>query len=172
MSAVATALPVASSARALPAAAHDFDFLFGRWQVRNRRLRERLAGCDDWEEFEAEVETRPILGGVGNREHFHTAWRGGLHGFALRLFDRAAQRWSIWWASDLTGTLEAPVTGGFERGVGNFYGPDTCNGVAVLSRYRWSDIHATQATWDQAFSTDEGRTWETNWVMQFQRSGE
>jgi hypothetical protein len=28
--------------------AREFDFLHGRWRVSHRRLRERLAGCDDW----------------------------------------------------------------------------------------------------------------------------
>ncbi len=27
---------------------HDFDFLHGRWRVRNVRLKERLAGCEEW----------------------------------------------------------------------------------------------------------------------------
>ena len=31
----------------------DFDFWMGTWTVQNRRLRERLAGSDEWEEFEA-----------------------------------------------------------------------------------------------------------------------
>jgi hypothetical protein len=44
----------------------DFDFLHGRWQVRNERLRERLAGCTDWDSFEAEVNCQPLLGGLGN----------------------------------------------------------------------------------------------------------
>ena len=42
-----------------PVGAHDFDFFHGRWTVRNRRLLKRLAGCDEWEEFEATVECRP-----------------------------------------------------------------------------------------------------------------
>ena len=32
---------------------HDFDFLVGRWHVANRRLRQRLAGSDDWDSFDA-----------------------------------------------------------------------------------------------------------------------
>ena len=29
----------------------DFDFQQGRWQVRHRRLKSRLAGCTEWETF-------------------------------------------------------------------------------------------------------------------------
>ena len=62
---------------------HDFDFLFGRWQVKNRRLRERLAGSTQWDEFDARVECRPVLGGLGNCETFETDWNGGYRGMAL-----------------------------------------------------------------------------------------
>ena len=44
----------------------DFDFWMGRWKVHNRRLRERLAGSDEWGEFEAMSVARPILDGMGN----------------------------------------------------------------------------------------------------------
>ena len=45
----------------------DFDFEFGTWRVRHRRLKERLAGCQDWEEFSGESETRPALEAVEDR---------------------------------------------------------------------------------------------------------
>ena len=38
--------------------ARDFDFWLGEWVVRNRWLRERLAGSDEWEEFESTVVAR------------------------------------------------------------------------------------------------------------------
>jgi hypothetical protein len=43
---------------------HDFDFLFGKWSIHNRKLA-RMAepGCADWIEFTAEGEARPVLGG-------------------------------------------------------------------------------------------------------------
>jgi hypothetical protein len=34
----------------------------------------------------------------------------------------------------------------------------------------WSRITATSAHWEQALSSDGGKTWETNWIMEFQRS--
>ena len=50
------------------AGARDFDFWFGRWKVRNRRLRERLAGSEEWDEFEATSTAWPILDGLGNED--------------------------------------------------------------------------------------------------------
>ena len=37
---------------------HDFDFLFGDWQVHHRRLKERLAGSTEWIEFDGTQSTR------------------------------------------------------------------------------------------------------------------
>jgi anaerobic selenocysteine-containing dehydrogenase len=45
---------------------HDFDFLFGRWKVRNRRLVARLQGSTEWQEFEATSEARGLPTGLGN----------------------------------------------------------------------------------------------------------
>ena len=36
----------------------------------------------------------------------------------------------------------------------------------ILCRFRWTIHSDEKATWDQAFSTDDGGTWETNWVME------
>ena len=55
----------------------DFDFWMGRWSVHNRRLRKRLAGADEWDEFEATVVARPILGGMANEDEFRTDYDGG-----------------------------------------------------------------------------------------------
>lgn len=163
-----TLLPPAADAR--PAAARDFDFLFGHWQVRNARLRERLRGSDDWEHFEARVETWPVLGGLGNREHFDTEWQDGYRGMAIRLFDVSSGQWRIWWASNRLAQFDTPVVGGFDGEVGNFYAHYDIDARRVLCRYRWTRIDPDHARWDQAFSLDEGTTWETNWVMDFSRA--
>lgn len=154
-----------------PDAAHDFDFLFGRWEIQNQRLRERLNRSDEWDHFDAVADCRPVLGGAGNVENFQTDWGTGFRGMAVRLFDAQAQRWSIYWTGSGTGTFDAPVIGRFKHAVGDFFGPEQHRGTTVLSRYRWSHIEARSATWDQAWSTDEGRSWETNWIMRFTRTG-
>ena len=49
----------------------DFDFLFGRRRIHNRKLVDTLdLDCTDWVEFEAEGEARPILAGLGNVDRF------------------------------------------------------------------------------------------------------
>lgn len=157
---------MSSSASDVP---HDFDFLFGRFLVRNERLKERLAGSDDWEKFEATNDCRSMLGGYANADEFVSEWSGGFRGMTLRLFDREKKQWSIYWASSHTGTLEPPVVGRFEDGVGRFYGRAEHGGRPVLARFIWSDITPTSAHWQQAFSIDEGKTWETNWHMRMTR---
>lgn len=147
----------------------DFDFLHGRWKIRNERLKRRLAGSDEWETFDAAQGCRPILDGLGNIDDFVSDWDGGYVGMALRLFDPQAKRWSIYWASDRTGILETPVTGGFKDGIGAFYGREVHEGRPVLQRFTWSEVTPSSAVWRQAWSVDEGKTWETNWIMRFSR---
>jgi len=152
---------------------HDFDFLFGRWRVHNARLRLRLAGCNDWQEFDAIMDCRPILGGVGNIDEFVTDEfdTDVFIGATLRLYDPAADRWSIYWASNRRGVLDPPVVGRFRDGVGQFEGDDVHAGVAVRVRFTWIVIDPDHAAWEQAFSADGGATWETNWRMRLTRLG-
>lgn len=151
---------------------HDFDFWFGRWHVGNERLKQRLANSTDWERFEATMECRPILDGLGNIDDFVTGWSGGYVGMTLRLYDVARREWSLYWSSNRTGVLEPPVVGHFENGVGTFFGRDVHEGKPVLVRFLWSQISRDGALWQQAFSVDEGKTWETNWIMHMTRLDE
>jgi hypothetical protein len=151
-------------------ASHDFDFLFGRWRNENQRLVKRLQSCNEWERFTALGQARPILGGLGNTDDFVPEdWRPGFLAMTLRLFDPETQQWSLYWMSNQTGRLEPPVVGGFKNGVGIFEGDDECEGQPVRVRFTWSEITANSARWQQAFSADNGQTWETNWIMQFTR---
>ena len=152
------------------ATASDFDFWFGSWDVSNRWLRRRLAGSDDWEEFDATVVARPLLGGVGNEDEFRTDHAGGFIGMSFRFFDPERRRWSIYWAdSRRPGELDPPVFGAFSGDVGVFEGDDLYKGRPILVRFTWSGVTTPTPRWEQAFSDDGGRTWETNWVMDFTR---
>src|SRR5262245_16651787 len=76
----------------------DFDFFIGRWKGRNRRLRARLKGSTDWEEFEGASVVRKALGGLANIDEVSFDRESGrLEGLTVRLFDPASQEWSIYW---------------------------------------------------------------------------
>jgi hypothetical protein len=51
-----------------------------------------------------------------------------------------------------------------------FYDEEQYEGRDITVRYKWSDITATTARWEQAFSLDGGQTWETNWTADFTRT--
>jgi hypothetical protein len=149
--------------------ARDFDFLPGRWLIRNDRLVKRLQDSTNWETFDATYRAWLLPGGLGNMDEFVTDHWPGFVGMSLRLYDPAARTWSIYWVSNRTGVLEPPVVGSFADGVGVFEGHDVLDGRPIVVRYTWSHITKSSARWEQDFSPDEGRTWEKNWVMQMTR---
>ncbi len=157
-----------AQAVAKEATARDFDFWMGRWKVHNRRLRRRLAGSDEWEEFKATSVARPLLDGLGNEDEFRTDYRGGFVGMSFRFFDPEKKRWAIYWAdSRRSGELDPPVFGSFSGDTGVFEGEDVFEGRPILVRFIWSGVTTPTPRWEQAFSDDGGETWETNWVMEF-----
>jgi hypothetical protein len=150
--------------------ARDFDFWMGSWDVRNRLLRARLQGSDEWDEFASTVVARPILDGLGNEDEFRTAHGGGFVAMSFRFFDPGSRRWSIYWAdARRSGLLDPPVIGGFACDTGVFEGEDTFEGRPILVRFVWSDTATPTPRWEQSFSDDGGETWETNWIMDFTR---
>jgi hypothetical protein len=108
-------------------AVHDFDFYMGSWRVHHRRLKERLAGTDEWEEFEGTSVAWPLLDGAGNvDDNLLELPAGTYRAISLRSFDPATNQWSIWWLDGRTpGRLDPPVVGGFKDGVGTFVAEDT-----------------------------------------------
>ena len=168
MSELLTADPTAAAAApALPEGAHDFDFLHGRWRGRNRRLRERLVGCEEWEESDCTVDCRPMLGGLANVDEYRSTHLPGFIAMTVRVFDPKARQWAIYWADNRYGTLDPPMRGAFEGDLGTFFGGDFHQGRAVLCRFIWR--RGEPPRWEQAFSADGGETWETNWTMDFVR---
>lgn len=172
----AQAPAVASGVREAAAGARDFDFLLGDWRIENRKRLVLLKGEDRWETFEAESHVRPLPGGVGNTDDYVApAWRPGYVGVTLRVFNPATGRWSLYWLTNqgagigADGVLSAPVVGRFEHGKGVFEGDDTWDGRPIRVRYTWRQGDAGHAHWEQAFSPDGGRSWETNWTMEMTR---
>jgi len=150
----------------------DFDFFMGDWQLQSRRLRARLKGSTAWEEFDGHATARPILGGLGNLDEVtFNRETGPTRGATLRLFDVATQQWRIYWADGVHGVLDVPMIGAFTAGRGAFYAQELFEGQAIFSRFIWTVLSASACRWEQAFSSDAGQTWETNWVVDFTRVG-
>ena len=150
----------------------DFDFQIGSWNVRHRRLKERLQDCSEWEHFDGTSHMRTILGGNGNVEDnvIHSP-SGTYRAIALRSYDAASNSWAIWWLSDRAPhTLDVPVIGRFEKGVGSFYADDVLRGDPIRVRFLWLQTDTQSPRWEQAMSADGGQSWETNWTMDFVRA--
>jgi hypothetical protein len=146
----------------------DFDFLVGTWDLANRRLKKALAGCTDWDEFPSSSTCSGLLGGAANLDEMSMPTKG-YSGVTLRLYNAERDEWSLYWISSRDPFIDTPVVGRFTDGVGSFYGDDTHEGQPILVRFLWSAITPTSAHWEQAFSTDGGKTWETNWINDLTR---
>ena len=150
--------------------ASDFDFQRGEWQVRHRVKR---SSQDVWIEFGGTCRNRTLIDGSANvEEHTFIQSAGTTYGIALRAYDSKAGQWAIWWVDsrDPHGTLDPPVKGHFEDGVGTLYSDHIVDGKPMRVRFVWSHISANSARWEQANSSDEGKTWNTNWTMEFKRT--
>ena len=153
-----------------PEGRNAFDFLHGHWVVGHRQLKARHVGSDAWRTYEGTAYCEPRLGGMANVEEHCFAGRGGDRGMALRLYEPATGEWSVYWASDRDGVLAPPVRGRFDGPGCVLEGDDIDDGRPIRQRYVWSKTDTAEPQWEQAFSLDGGRTWETNWVMTFRRA--
>ncbi len=149
----------------------DFDFLIGRWNVHHKRLRERLKGSTAWEEFESVSVAHKVLNGMGNFDEIVMERDSGevIVGVTLRLYNPVSHEWSLYWADSATGILQTPMVGKFLDGRGEFFSQELFEGRHIFSRFIWSGITAVSCRWEQAFSNDGGKSWETNWIMDFTR---
>lgn len=151
--------------------AHDFDFLEGKWKVHNIKLKERLANCTEWIEFPSELHMRKTLNGMGNVENYYATFDGEpFEGMAIRLFNPTSKLWTVYWID--TGSCvmdEYPVSGSFENGIGKLYSRQKFKEIDILVLYQWDSNDPEQPIWSQAFSMDEGQTWEWNWKMILQK---
>ena len=150
----------------------DFDFLVGEWRVHSRRLKERLAGNHEWVEFDGTITSRRLMEGWANVDDTVFNMPEGVYrGVAPRAYDAKTGQWAIWWIDGRNplGNLDPPVKGRFVDGVGTFHADDTLRGRPIKVRFTWSHITPDSARWEQAFSADGGKTWETNWTQRLER---
>jgi hypothetical protein len=145
---------------------HDFDFFEGKWTIVNKKLNARLEDCTEWTIFPSTQEMYPVLNGIGNIDNFIANFDGQpFEGMTVRLFNPATRLWSIYWADSNEGKLDPPVLGSFENNIGHFITKDVFKGNHILVIFRWDARDENNPVWSQAFSADNGKTWEWNWYM-------
>jgi len=147
---------------------NDFNFLNGKWKMYHRRLNKRLENCKDWTEFESVDSNYNILSGKANMDIYSTTEMPGMEGklfegATLRLFDPKTKLWSLYWVASNRGVLDPPVVGSFENNIGHFFAKDSFNGKPIIVVFRWDVRDKNKPVWSQAFSADNGKTWEWNW---------
>ena len=149
----------------------DFDFIIGDWTVKHRKLKRIFSDSNEWIEFDGDSSTRKILGGFGNLEDNHLHFpESSVRAVAMRSYNQVLKHWSIWWLDGRhPDNLDVPVVGQFENGFGVFYADDTYQDQPIKVRFKWNSLDPNKPTWEQAFSKDDGNTWETNWTMAFNK---
>nr|WP_294943684.1 hypothetical protein [uncultured Mucilaginibacter sp.] len=143
----------------------DFDYLNGKWVMEHKKLKSRLTNSNEWEEFTSYDENQSILQGVGNTDIYKATLDGKpFEGLTVRLFNPKTKLWSLYWAASNAGVMEPPVVGSFEGSIGKFFCKDIYKGKPVIVVFVWDKTDPENPVWHQAFSPDNGRTWEWNWM--------
>jgi len=106
----------------------------------------------------------------GNTDSFQTKFDSvPFEGMTLRLFNPKTKLWSIYWADSNVVVLDVPQVGSFENKIGRFYAKDVFEGKEIIVKFKWDATDPDVPVWSQAFSADNGATWEWNWYMTFER---
>lgn len=150
---------------------HDFDFLFGRWKVHCRRLLHPLTGSNEWIEFDGTNVVRKVWDGRANMDEFEANTPSGhIEGMTVRTYSTKSHQWSIYWSSQANGVIDfPPMVGEFRNGRGEFFDAEEYQRRAILVRFVWIVNSADSCHWEQAFSADGGKTWETNFAWDLTR---
>jgi hypothetical protein len=150
--------------------AHDFDFNFGGWKTHIRRLQNPLTGSRTWVDYDGTSAVSKVWGGRASLfELDATGPAGHIEGVGLRLFNPQSHQWSLNWANSTDGVMTTPMIGRFVDGRGQFYDQEEFQGRVIMTRNGFSDTTPNSSRFEQAFSDDAGKTWETNWIMTFAR---
>ena len=151
--------------------ARQFDFWIGEWNVRN--LSPGATVESEWvDDGMATNRVYSINNGCGIIEHWEGIRKGRhMYGFSVRAFDTEQQKWVLvlnWPQPNQAGF--GVLTGVFRHGRGEFFAKfQNAEEKPMLTRYSFADAAHDSFRWDAAISSDEGKTWETNWIMEFSR---
>src|SRR4030095_1959506 len=149
---------------------HDFDFNFGTWKTHVSRLVHPLTGSKQWFEDDGTSVVSKVWNGRASLLELDVSGPAGhIEGLGLRLYNPESQQWRLNWANSSDGVINKPMIGEFNDGRGEFFDQEEFNGRMILARNGFSNITPNSSRFEQAFSNDGGKIWETSWVMTFMR---
>jgi hypothetical protein len=143
----------------------DFDTHFGNWETTLKRLKNPLSGSTTWVEYKGTTIVKSVCNGRANLVELDVKGEAGhIEGMSLRLYNPETKQWSLNFASLRDGTMTIPTIGEFKNGIGEFFNEDTFNGKKILVRFVISKTSKNSIHFEQAFSEDNGKNWEINWI--------
>lgn len=143
----------------------DFNWELGNWDTKLRRLSKPLSGSQEWLEYTGTTVVTPLMDRRANIVEFDVRGPAGrISGVSLRLYQPASGQWSLHFANLANGLMTEPMQGSFKQGRGTFFGQDELNGRKIMVRFLIIPVSADQWRFEQAYSADEGKTWEDNWI--------
>jgi len=150
---------------------HDFDFHLGQWKSDITRLQHPLTGSTTWIKCGGTLAARKVWDGRGQIEELEADCPAGhIEDLLLFLYNPQSHQWSLNSAAVSDGVVGRPMFGEFKNGRGEFYDQEPFKERLILVRQVWSDITATSHHFEQAFSDDGGKTWETNFKATLTRA--
>jgi hypothetical protein len=158
-------VPLALLLFAPPDPQHDFDFEIGSWKTHLSRLVRPLTGSTTWASYDGTTVVRKVWEGRANLVELEVDGPAGhLEGLSLRLYNPESRQWSLNFSNSRAGVLSPPAVGGFKDGRGEFFSQETLDGRPISVRFVISDVTPDSVRFEQAFSADGGKTWESNWI--------
>ncbi len=157
--------PARGAAPALRDGSHDFDWDYGTWKTHQKRRLHPLTGSTTWVEYTGTDVVRRVWDGANTGTIEADGPAGHLEIFSVRLYNPDSHQWSVDFTNSATGAFSQPVFGEFKDGRADFYDQEPYNGRMIMVRFSVSDITATTCHFEQAFSADGGKTWETNFIV-------
>jgi hypothetical protein len=95
---------------------------------------------------------------------------GTYRGLSVRAYDAVSRQWQSWWLDGRNPSRITPsVRGVFSEGIGTLTSAEELDGKRVVVRSSWSNTRSKSPHWEQAWSKDGGKTWETIWIADFTR---
>jgi hypothetical protein len=66
---------------------HDFDFIYEKWRMPNHRLKKRLAGSNEGDDFITCDEGSSLPGGIGDIDYWTASYWKDFVGVTVRTYD-------------------------------------------------------------------------------------